>query len=336
MSKIAVLLPENINPPTRRKLEAMYETHFLQEAADRDQLLADIGGNVRALARGNHIQIGRPLIERLENLEIIATFGVGYDGIDLDCARARGIVVTNTPDVLNEEVADYAIGLLIMTLRDLIKAEHYLRDGLWKSRGPFPPTPGSLRGRTVGIVGLGRIGEAIARRLDAMKVPVVYHGRNRRTDVPYTYYPDLREMAAAVDTLIVVVPGGEQTRKLVDARVLEALGSRGVLINIGRGSAVDEPALIAALRSHTIQAAGLDVYADEPNVPETMLELENIVLLPHVGSASMYTHEAMGQLLIDNLRSWFEQGKPLTPVPETPWPNQEQVACSGAAESSEA
>jgi lactate dehydrogenase-like 2-hydroxyacid dehydrogenase len=320
MSKIEILLPENIFAPTRKTLASEFCPYFLQEVADPARLLAEIGGRVRALARGNHIPIDRSLIERLPALEIIAVFGAGYDGVDVAYARDRGIIVTNTPDVLNEEVADYTIGLLVMTVREMLVAERYLRDGSWKAKGQFRQTAGSLRDRTVGIVGLGRIGLAIARRLDAMHVPVVYHSRRPR-DVAYRHFPDLLAMAEAVDTLIVAVPGGEATHKLINADVLATLGPRGIVVNIGRGSAVDERALLDALRSHDIQAAGLDVYWNEPDINPEFLELSNVVLMPHAGSASVHTHAAMGQLLVDNLKSWFLEGRPLTPVLETPWPS---------------
>jgi len=261
-------------------------------------------------------------MDRLPKLEIVASFGVGYDGIDLEHAAARGIVVTNTPDVLTEEVADTALGLLLMTVRELSAAERHLRAGKWREHGEYPLTPATMRDRTVGIVGLGRIGLAVARRLDAMQVPVVYHTRKPRADVPYRHYADLAAMAAAVDTLMVVLPGTPETRHMIDARILKALGANGVLINIGRGIVVDEPALIAALRDGTIRSAGLDVFVDEPNVPPELIALPNAVLLPHVGSASIHTRDAMGQLVVDNLTSWFQSGKPLTAVPETPWPRR--------------
>jgi lactate dehydrogenase-like 2-hydroxyacid dehydrogenase len=320
MSKIDILLPERIFPGTRKTLEAEFTPHFLHEVADKERLFAEVGPRIRAVARGNHIPIDRALIDRLPALEIISVFGAGYDGVDVGYAAERGIMVTNTPDVLNEEVADYTLGLLITTVREMLRAERYLRDGSWKRLGQFAPTAGSLRDRTVGMVGLGRIGLAIARRLDAMRIPVVYHSRRPRADVSYRHYPDLREMAAAVDTLIVAVPGGAATRNLVTADVLAALGPRGIVVNIGRGSAIDEPALIAALESHAIQAAGLDVFNTEPDIDPGFLELDNVVLMPHCGSASQHTHGAMGQLLVDNLKSWFASGRPLTPVPETPSP----------------
>jgi lactate dehydrogenase-like 2-hydroxyacid dehydrogenase len=272
--------------------------------------------DARAIARFHH-PVDRAFIDRLPNLEIIANFGVGYDGIDLAAAAARGIVVTNTPDVLTEEVADTALGLLLMTVRELSAAERHLRAGKWAASGPYPLSA-TLRERSVGIAGLGRIGQAIARRLDAMRVPVVYFARTPRRDLPYRHYADLAAMAADVDVLLLVLPGGAATRNLVDAHVLKALGPDGVLINVGRGSVVDEPALIAALAGGVIRAAGLDVYANEPNVPAALMALPNAVLLPHVGSASVFTRDAMGQLVVDNLVAWFETGKPLTPVPETP------------------
>lgn len=280
---------------------------------------------VRAIARGTgKAAVDGALLDRLPKLEIVANFGVGYDGIDLAAAAARGIVVTNTPDVLTEEVADTTLGLLLMTVRELSAAERYLRAGKWVANGPYPLT-GTLRDRRVGIAGLGRIGLAVARRLDAMAVPVVYHARRPKPAVPYPYFADLHAMAVDVDTLICILPGGEATRNQIDARILKALGANGVLINIGRGTSVDETALIAALQSRTIRAAGLDVFADEPRVPAELIAMDNVVLLPHVGSASVYTRAAMGQLMFDNLTNWFDKGRPLTPVPETPFPPEKAV-----------
>jgi len=295
--------------------------HQLPAGDDHARRLAEIGPRIRALARGGHAHIGRALIERLPALEIIASFGVGYDGIDVVAAAEHGVIVTNTPDVLTEEVADTALGLLLMTVRELSAAERYLRAGQWPAGGPYPLTP-SLRDRTVGIVGLGRIGMAIARRLDAMHVRVVYHSRRARTDAPYRHYDDLRAMAVDVDVLLAIVPGTAATRHLVNASILEALGPDGIFINVGRGSVVDEAALVSALKDGTIRSAGLDVFANEPHVPAELMALPNAVLLPHVGSASVHTRTAMGQLVVDNLRSWFQDGKPLTPVSETPWPAQ--------------
>ena len=301
---------------TQATLAEAFRVHRLSQS---EAIPPEVAASVRGIARGGHFAIDRALIESLPKLEIIANFGVGYDGIALATCATRGVVVTNTPDVLTEEIADTALGLLLMTVRELSAAERYLRAGSWARQGPYPLTRATLRDRTVGIAGLGRIGIAIARRLRAMQVPVVYHNRQRRDDVAWRHYADLATMAADVDTLICVLPGGPGTTRLIDAGILAALGPRGILINVGRGSVVDQAALIAALRDGTIMAAGLDVFADEPEVPPELMALPNAVLLPHVGSASIHTRDAMGQLCADNLVSWFSAGKPITPVPETPW-----------------
>lgn len=316
MDKIDVIAAGDLPAKTQSALDASFTVHRLSHG---ESLPSAVAAKARGIARGGHFTIDAAFIESLPKLEIIANFGVGYDGIDLAVCAARGIVVTNTPDVLTEEVADTTLGLLLMTVRELSAAERHLRAGQWPRVGPYPLTRATLRDRTIGVVGLGRIGIAIARRLDAMQVPVVYHNRTRRTDVPYRHYADLKEMAKAVDTLISVLPGSAHTNKLIDADILEALGPRGILINVGRGNVVDEAALIAALKDGTIHAAGLDVFADEPNVPGELMALPNAVLLPHVGSASVFTRDAMGQLCVDNLTSSFTTGRPLTPVPETPW-----------------
>lgn len=315
---IEILAPDRLSPVVLEGVSRRFQVHHLSAASDPNKFFDEVGPRVRGLVRGGHASIDRSLIERLPALEIIASFGVGYDGIDVNAAAERGVIVTNTPDVLTEEVADTSLGLLLMTVRDLSASERHLRAGLWASKGAYPLSP-SLRDRTVGIIGLGRIGLAIARRLDAMKVPVVYHSRRAVAGVPYRYYDNLRAMASDVDVLLAIVPGGAGTRNLIDKSVLEALGPNGILINVGRGSSVDEPALIEALKNRTILAAGLDVFANEPHVPAELMALPNAVLLPHVGSASVFTRNAMGQLVVDNLRSWFEEGKPLTPVAETPW-----------------
>jgi lactate dehydrogenase-like 2-hydroxyacid dehydrogenase len=283
---------------------------------DREGVLGAHGARIRGVA--SSIGIDAALMDRLPKLEIIANFGVGYDRVEVAAAAARGIVVTNTPDVLTEEVADLTLGLLLSTLRRLPQAERYLREGKWTQR-PFPLSS-SLRGRKVGIVGLGRIGKAIARRLQASLVEVAYHGRQRQMDVALAYYPTVQALAEAMDVLILAAPGGAETNRMVDAGVLAALGPDGVLINIGRGSLVDEAALAAALADGTILAAGLDVFENEPNVPAVLIERDNAVLLPHLGSASVQTRNAMGQLVLDNLVSWFKGDGPITPVPETPFP----------------
>jgi lactate dehydrogenase-like 2-hydroxyacid dehydrogenase len=264
------------------------------------------------------LPIDHALLARLPKLEIISSFGVGYDHIDALAAAERGIVVTHTPDVLTEEVADTAIGLLICTVRELPQGERHVRAGKWL-KGNYPLSRATLRNRTVGLVGMGRIGLAVARRLEPFGVPIVYHTRQPRPELAYRHYPQIIDMARAVDTLIVIVPGGPATRNMIDATVLEALGPDGILINVARGSVVDEDALIAALRARKIMAAGLDVFVEEPEVPEALLTMDNVVLLPHLGSASVFTREKMDQLLVDNLRAWAKRQPPLTPVPETPW-----------------
>ena len=257
-------------------------------------------------------------MSRFPKLEQISSFGVGYDHIDAKWAGAHGIVVTNTPDVLNEEVADTALGLLLCTVREFPQGDRYVRAGKWP-QAQYPLAKATLRDRTVGMVGMGRIGKAIARRLEAFGVPVVYHSRNPQ-DVTYKYYPKLIDMARDVDTLMIIVPGGPATQNLVNAEVLKALGPRGIVINMARGSVVDEPALIEALKNKTIYSAGLDVFAKEPEVPKELLEMDHVVLLPHLGSSTEVTRAAMDQLLVDNILAWLAGKPPLTPVPETPYP----------------
>jgi lactate dehydrogenase-like 2-hydroxyacid dehydrogenase len=312
-SDVLVLGP--LRPVIARGL-ARFTVHKLAAATDEERLpaLARVG----AAALTAFAPVDDALLARLPALKIISNFGVGYDHIDVAAAAKRGVIVTNTPDVLTEEVADTAVGLLICAVRELPQAERFLRAGKWL-KGIYPLSRGTLRNRTVGILGMGRIGLAIARRLVAFGMPIVYHSRRPRPDIPYRYYAQLVDMARDVDTLMVVVPGGPATKNMVDAKVLEALGPEGVVVNVARGSVIDEPALIAALQNKTILAAGLDVFADEPNVPADLVALENAVLLPHIGSASVFTREQMDQLVVDNIAAWADGKPPLTPVAETPW-----------------
>lgn len=299
-------------------LSARFTLHKAQSTQEAEAMLAGLAPRLQALAvSAPPGRIDEAFMSRLPKLQVVSSFGVGYDHIDAAWAGQRGIIVTHTPDVLNEEVADTAMGLLLCTVRQLPQADRFVRAGAWLQR-EFPHTQ-TLRDRTVGIVGLGRIGKAIARRLEAANVPVVYHGRNRQPDVAYRYYSDLVQMAREVDVLLVITPGGAATRHLINAPVLEALGPNGILINVARGSVVDEAALIEALQQKKIYAAGLDVFADEPRVPQALIEMEQVVLLPHVGSASVHTRRAMDQLVVDNLIAWLDGRPPLTPVPETPW-----------------
>jgi lactate dehydrogenase-like 2-hydroxyacid dehydrogenase len=312
-----LLMPGPMNDTVMDGLRDRFEVLRLWEYADPDAVLQERGADVAAVATAGQRRVDATLMDLLPRLQVVANFGVGYDTVDAREAGSRGVVVTNTPEVLDDEVADTTMGLLLMTVRELPQAERYLRAGRWPEEGPYPLTPTTLRGRTLGLVGLGRVGTAIATRAVAFGVPVVYHSRTQRPGTDFAYYPKLLDMARDVDTLVVAVPGGAATRHLVDADVLEALGPDGVLVNVARGSVVDERALVAALQSGAIRTAGLDVYEHEPDVPAELMALDNVVLLPHVGSASVATRAAMGELVVANLRSWFEDGRALTPVPET-------------------
>jgi lactate dehydrogenase-like 2-hydroxyacid dehydrogenase len=318
--KADILLVGPPRPLVVDGLSAAGSVHKLAETKDRHAFLAELAPRVRALAICAPVEpINEALMARFPHLEIVASFGVGYDHVDAKWAGAHGITVTNTPDVLNEEVADTALGLLLCTVRELPQAERYLRAGKWVDKA-YPLSKGTLRDRTVGMVGMGRIGRAIARRLDAFGVPVVYHSRNPQAGVPYRYYPNLVDMARDVDTLMVIVPGGASTQNMINTAVLGALGPNGILINMARGSVVDEPALVKALKERTIMSAGLDVFVREPQVPPDLIAMENVVLFPHLGSASVATRRAMDQLVVDNVLAWAAGKPPLTPVAETPWP----------------
>jgi len=316
--KIDLLIYGPSKPIVDNGFSDQFVLHSFETTADLERLTPAVAEKIRGAAvTYNSVRGDSKTLARFPKLEIVSTFGVGYDHIDANYARDHNIVVTNTPDVLTEEVADIAMGLLIATLREFIKADRYVRSGLWQTQN-LPLSVGSLRDRKVGMVGMGRIGQAIARRLEASRVPVVYHSRKPADGVSYKHYSDLIEMAKAVDTLVVIVPGGAGTAKMVNAEVMKALGPRGVIINVARGSVVDEQALIAALKSGALLAAGLDVFEKEPNVPDELRHMQNVVLLPHIGSASVVTRNAMDQLVVDNLKTWFAGKPPLTPVAETP------------------
>jgi len=317
-SKSGLILVGPPKPVFIERLAPVFDIHKYNDAKDRDAFFAGIADGVRAIAvTYSSEKVNAEFMSRLPKLEIVSSFGVGYDHVDAKWAGAHGIIVTNTPDVLNEEVADTALGLLLNTVREFPQAERYLRAGKWEQKA-YPFSPATLRDRTVGMVGMGRIGRAIAKRLDAFGVPVVYHSRRLQAGAAYRHYPDLVAMARDVDVLLVIVPGGAETRNMINAAVLEALGPDGILINIARGSVVDEPALIAALRDKKIRSAGLDVFVNEPKVPKELMEMDNVVLFPHLGSASVYTRTQMDHLVVDNLLSWAAGKGPLTPVPETP------------------
>ncbi|MFL6735190.1 MAG: 2-hydroxyacid dehydrogenase [Sphingomicrobium sp.] len=315
MDRPDVLMIAPMLPSVVEALDDAYILHRLWEQVDPAAFLSSVGQRIRAVASSFSGPVATPLLAQLPRLEIVASFGVGYDNVDAVAAADRGIIVTNTPGVLDDEVADLTVGLLISTLRQIPQADRFVREGHWL-QSAFPLSP-SLRGRRVGIFGFGNIGRAIARRLAGFDVEIAYHARSPKPDAEFPYHPTLIGLAEASDVLIAIVPGGPETRHLVDRDVLIALGPKGVLINVARGSVVDEAALIDALRSGTILGAGLDVYEEEPRVPQALIDLPQVVLLPHVGSASFETREAMGRMVVDNLRSWFERSVPLNPVPES-------------------
>ena len=308
-----VLLAGRVHPRVRERVEAEFDAVSV-EAADVGLMSDETRTRIRGIAAAT--AISAEFIDSLPKLEVIANFGVGYDAVDATHAATRNVMVTNTPDVLSDEVADTTVGLLLNTLREFPKAEAYLRAGRWAAEGAYPLTSLTLRGRTIGIFGLGRIGLAIARRLEAFGLPIHYHTRTKRSDVNYPWHASLIDLASAVDTLIVVVPGGAATEKAVNSDILGALGPQGVLISVGRGTTIDEPALITALTDRTIAAAGLDVFAHEPNVPQALMDLPNACLLPHVASASVSTRNGMADLVVDNLEAWLAGRPALTPVPE--------------------
>jgi lactate dehydrogenase-like 2-hydroxyacid dehydrogenase len=316
VAQFDVLVPSAGIAQLADAIDPRVRLHRLWLEPDREAALERLAPTIRAIAT-THAAVDAALMRRLPNLEIVVSFGVGYDHVDAAWAGEHGIIVTHTPGVLDDEVADIAMALTLAAVRRLPQAERYLREGRWREAS-FPLTA-TLRGRVMGILGFGRIGKAIARRAAAFGLEIVYHGRTEQAGAPYLYYPTLLGMARACDILMVAAPGGPQTRHIVDRAVLDALGPDGILVNVARGSLVDEAALAQALREGRLLGAGLDVFEDEPNPHAELLALDNAVLLPHVGSASRHTRQAMAELMIDNLRSWLDGKGPLTPVPETPW-----------------
>ena len=313
MNDVDILVTAPLPPFLYDPLRTDYRTHDYHAAADKGALLAAAGKTVRGLVQGGGTVTPTALLDALPALEIISVFGVGYDGVPVDYCRKRGIKVTNTPDVLTDDVADVAVALIMMTGRGFVRLNRFVHAGEWQKRGPELAT--KLSGKRVGILGLGRIGKAIAERVTAMGMAVSYTGRKPQ-QVPYAFVPTLEKLAAQSDFLVVACPGGPATRNLVDAGVLAALGAKGTLINIARGSIVDEPALVEALAKRTIKGAGLDVFADEPHIPAELFGMEHVVLLPHVGSATHETRKAMGDLCKANLDAWFGQRRTLTLIPE--------------------
>jgi len=310
--KPEIIVTTKIFPRTQERLDREFTCHKLHEAADRAAFLKEMAPRVRALATFGPAGADAKLMDTLPKLELISNFGVGVDAIDLAAAKQRNIIVTNTPNVLNDCVADTAMALTVNVMRKFPQAEGYLRTGAWAAKGGYPLTT-SLGGKTMGILGLGRIGEAIAKRAEAFGMTIRYHNRKKK-DSAYPYDADAATLAKNSDVLMVVTPGGAETDKLVNAKVLDALGPEGYLVNIARGSVVDEPVLLKYLQEKKIAGAGLDVFADEPRVPPAFFALDNAVLFPHVGSATMETRTAMGNLQVDNLLAHFAGKQVLTRV----------------------
>jgi hydroxypyruvate reductase len=305
----AEILQTTAMPPAVQKaLDGGYTVHKLWEAKDKAALLKEIGPRVRGMATSGGAGAARELIEALPKLEVISSFGVGYDSIDIGCAKERGVTVTNTPDVLTDCVADTAMALTLAMMRRIPQADQFVRTGRWP-KDKFPLTD-KLGGRIMGIVGAGRIGQAIAKRAEAFGMQIAYFGPRKKAELAWRYYDNLVAMAKDVDILMISCPGGKETNQLVNAAVIDALGADGYLVNIARGSVVEEPALVKALVEKKIAGAGLDVFADEPNVPEALWSLDTVALAPHIGSGTHETRQAMGDLMLKNLEAWFA-GKPV-------------------------
>jgi hydroxypyruvate reductase len=313
MTKPDVLQMMPITPNIQAQADDAFALRKLWQAADGQAFIGEVAPRVRAVLTNGIIGADRALIEALPALEIIGVYGVGVDAVDLATAKARGVRVTNTPDVLTIGVAELGMALLLDLARRVAYNDRYVRAGRWPTEGD-PVLSNSVAGKRMGILGLGRIGRAVARRAEAFEMTICYHGRTRRDDVAYEYVPDLVAMARAVDCLMVTCLGGPTTAGLVSRAVIDALGRKGWLINVARGSVIDQPALVEALVEGRLGGAGLDVFAGEPEVPDALLGLDNVVLQPHQASATWETRDAMGQLVVDNLKAHFA-GRPLpTPV----------------------
>ena len=293
-------------------MESHFTVHKLWQAPEKEQLLAEVAPRVRGIQATGTATVDAALIERLPKLEIIACCGVGYDGIDVAAAQRRKIPVTNTPDVLNDCVADLALGLLIDASRGIALGDRHVRAGKWLKGGL--PLAARVSGKRLGIVGMGRIGRIIARRVSGFDMQIAYHARNRVADVAFTHYPKLVDLAKDSDYLVVIVPGGKGTFHLVDEAVMRALGPQGILVNVARGTVIDEAAMVKCLKEGALGGAALDVFEEEPKVPEALWTMDNVVLVPHIGSATRETRAAMCKLTIDNLVAHFSGKSLLTPV----------------------
>lgn len=310
----SVLQVGPLKPSLAKTLAEDYAARTLPESkSERATFLAEHGADVTAAVTSGRTGVDAALMAALPNLGAIVNFGVGYDTTDVDAAAARGIGVSNTPDVLTDCVADTAVGLMIDTLRQFSASDRYVRAGRWPVDGNYPLTR-QVSNTRVGIIGLGRIGQAIAHRLTAFGCTISYHNRHQLPDSPYSYAASPVELAGGVDVLMIAAAGGDGTRGLVSAEVLDALGPQGYLVNIARGSVVDQDALVSVLLNGRLAGAGLDVFADEPKVPEELFALPNVVLLPHVGSGTVQTRAAMEALTLRNLDSFLTTGALVTPV----------------------
>jgi len=308
-----ILTTAKFPPSYLAALQARFTVHDRLHLED-EAAFAAAAPRIRGIAGSGESKVPAELIARLPALEIVSVLGVGYDGVDTTAAKARGVMVTHTPDVLNDEVADTAIGLMLCAARQLPEADRFVRRGDWL-KGPMPLTR-KMSGARLGLVGMGRIGKAIAHRAAAFGMRIAYHARSAKADVPYVYFADLVALAAESDFLVVITPGGAGTRHLISARVIEALGPKGILVNVARGPVVDQAALVEALVSGRLGGAGLDVFDGEPQVPQALIDLPHVVLTPHIGSATRETRQAMVDLAYNNLVRHFEGQPVLTPVPE--------------------
>jgi lactate dehydrogenase-like 2-hydroxyacid dehydrogenase len=311
-AKPDIVTLEAFLPFVEQWLDEAFTVHRVWQAPDRDAALDGVRDKAIGIAAFGHNKVDGALLDRLPRARIVSLMSVGYDAIDIAAASARGVAITNTPDVLTDDVADLAMALTIAASRQVVAGDRYVRSGAWLTGNMALAQ--SITGKTLGILGMGRIGSAIAHRAEAMKMNVIYGVRAKKADAPWRFSSDLIELAEASDILVVAVPGGDATRRLVDAKVIDALGPSGILVNISRGSVVDESALIDALRMQRLSGAALDVFADEPRVPQALIDMESVVLQPHVGSATLQTRERMGRLMLDNLLCYFAGRPLLTPI----------------------
>jgi lactate dehydrogenase-like 2-hydroxyacid dehydrogenase len=311
--KADVLVWGPMHAALTQNLDRDFTVHNRWEIKDLDAWAAEHGDKVRGVITSGVYGTDNALLDRLPNLQVVNSFGVGYDAVDTAYLARRGIQLSNTPDVLNNAVAETAMALMLCVSRRISQAERFVRAGQWPA-GKFP-LGNDLCGKTCGIVGLGKIGKTIAKRAAGFDMNIAYYRRGQAyADVSYTHYGDLQELAKASDYLVVIVPGGPETERLINRDVLKALGSRSFLINVARGSVVDEQALVGALLEGEIGGAGLDVFEDEPNVPAELMKLDNVVLTPHIGSGTFETRQAMADLVFANVSQYFEDGSLVTPV----------------------